>query len=155
VGTYTHTINTYASYILHFDTPLQTVNQIIPTFIHSFIHDFDQSDSIHNFIHSFFIHDFDQSDSIHNFIHSFFIHDSNFHFRSTRFIRSIHSQFRPTRFIRSIRFIHSFGHSFTISTNSIHSINSLINPIPSVIPLDSFIQSIEFLVGASPTEVRA
>jgi len=35
VGTYTHTINTYTSYFYHFDTLLQTVNQIIPNFIHS------------------------------------------------------------------------------------------------------------------------
>jgi len=137
VGTYTHTINTYTSYFYHFDTPLQTVNQFIPTFIHSFVISFTIS-----------------------FTHS------NFHFRSIRFIHSIHSQFRPTQFIWSF-------HNFDQSDSFGHSTIS-INPIPLVIPqfrsirfirssailtnsfatsFTRFIQSILFLVGVSPTEV--
>jgi len=88
----------YTLYFYHFDTSLQTVNQIIPTFIHSFAIPFTR-----------FIRNFDQLDS---FTHS--------QFRPTRFIRSLirnfdqlysfailtnsihsftHLQFRPTRFL--------------------------------------------------------
>jgi len=90
VGTYTHTINAYTLYFYHFDTPLQTVNQCIPTFIHSFVISFTIS-----FTHSNF-HSLDSFTILTNSIHSV-----------------IHSQFRSIRFLRSL----------TISTNSIHSSN--------------------------------
>mmetsp|Transcript_2611 Transcript_2611/g.4683 ORF Transcript_2611/g.4683 Transcript_2611/m.4683 type:complete len:109 (-) Transcript_2611:135-461(-) len=83
VGTYTHTINTYTSYFYHFDTPLQTVNQFIPTFIHSFIN------FIHDFIHNFHFRSI-------RFIRSFIRNLIN------PIPSVIHSQFRLTRFIRSI-----------------------------------------------------
>jgi len=107
VGTYTHTINTYTLYFYHFDTPLQTVNRFIPTFIHSFVISFtiltfilDQSDSFTQFIHNF-----DQLNSFDQFLDQ---SDSFGHSLILTFIHSIHSsnQFNSSSELRQQRFAH-------------------------------------------------